>query len=211
MVPVEINRTTVAARIRELRGSLSQKAFADRVGTSRTTVVAWEKGEYLPQSPSLSKMAADFQVNPDWILGLADASAPLVRPVAEATPVPASLAPVQAAELSLATVDAIVAAVREAVPAPALWSEMTSTLHHVVELTAGASQSTASMREDIHEVRDAVNRLADEVRGLREELQLALLQARATSVPEGELAELPVVARPSSLTVGQAPMPRPTP
>jgi len=51
-----------------VRGSLTQKEFASRIGTNQSTVQKWEKGETLPGSRFLEAIYREFGVSVDWLL-----------------------------------------------------------------------------------------------------------------------------------------------
>jgi transcriptional regulator with XRE-family HTH domain len=55
-------------RIAELRGALTQAAFAERLGVDRKTVVRWEAGERLPDGASLLALAREFRADVNYIL-----------------------------------------------------------------------------------------------------------------------------------------------
>lgn len=56
------------ARIRELRGDLSQAEFAQRIGVDRKTVVRWEAGERLPDGTSLLALMQVFGASASYLL-----------------------------------------------------------------------------------------------------------------------------------------------
>jgi len=55
-------------RIAELRGTLTQAQFAERLGVDRKTVVNWEAGERLPDGASLLKLVEAFAADVNYIL-----------------------------------------------------------------------------------------------------------------------------------------------
>jgi len=59
------------SRIRELRRALglTQQELANLVGVSRSAVVAWERGDYMPEGENLIKVAKALQTSTDFILG----------------------------------------------------------------------------------------------------------------------------------------------
>ena len=61
-------------RLKELRleHSLSQKALADIIGTTNSSVCDWERGRTEPSLEFLSKIATHFSVTADYLLGLED-------------------------------------------------------------------------------------------------------------------------------------------
>ena len=56
------------ARIRELRGDISQAEFAERLGVDRKTVVRWEAGERLPDGKSLLALMQVFAASASYLL-----------------------------------------------------------------------------------------------------------------------------------------------
>ena len=58
-----------ADRVKELRttNGLSQRAFAERIGVSPTTVVSYEKGGKTPAYDILVKIAGEFGISLDWL------------------------------------------------------------------------------------------------------------------------------------------------
>lgn len=58
----------VGRRIAELRGDLTQAAFAERLGVDRKTVVRWEAGERLPDGVSLLALVREFHADVSYIL-----------------------------------------------------------------------------------------------------------------------------------------------
>ena len=56
------------ARIRELRGDISQAEFAERIGVDRKTVVRWEGGERLPDGKSLLALMQVFGGSASYLL-----------------------------------------------------------------------------------------------------------------------------------------------
>jgi len=55
-------------RIAELRGTLTQAQFAERLGVDRKTVVNWEAGERLPDGASLLRLIEVFAADVNYIL-----------------------------------------------------------------------------------------------------------------------------------------------
>ena len=60
---------------------LSQEQLADKLGTRRDTIRAWETGARQVPSNAVRNMARLFGVTSDWLLGLSD-----TRNVSEGTP-----------------------------------------------------------------------------------------------------------------------------
>ena len=58
-------------RIAELRiqKGLSQKEFGKQIGAAQNTVSNWEKGNRVPDAPTLNKIANFFGVSVDYLLG----------------------------------------------------------------------------------------------------------------------------------------------
>lgn len=59
-------------RLKELRGSLSQSEFANKIGTKQTTYSSWERGIKEPGISSIISISNTFGVSTDWLLGLSD-------------------------------------------------------------------------------------------------------------------------------------------
>ena len=55
-------------RIADLRGDLTQAAFAQRLEVDRKTVVGWEAGKRLPDGTSLLKLMTEFDADVNYIL-----------------------------------------------------------------------------------------------------------------------------------------------
>ncbi|MDL2298884.1 LexA family transcriptional regulator [Synergistaceae bacterium OttesenSCG-928-D05] len=62
---------TISTHIKCLRRTknLSQQGLAASVGVSRTTVVAWEKGAYVPEGGKLKRIAAALETSVSYLLG----------------------------------------------------------------------------------------------------------------------------------------------
>ncbi|SHI59715.1 helix-turn-helix domain-containing protein [Halodesulfovibrio aestuarii] len=58
----------IADRIRKIRGNLSQREFADRIGINMNTLRAYEKGRSLPPSEVLENICLNFDASPSWLL-----------------------------------------------------------------------------------------------------------------------------------------------
>jgi transcriptional regulator with XRE-family HTH domain len=61
-----------SARIRVLRGAMSQTTFARMFGVKQTTYSGWEQGIKEPSFKMITKMALDLGISADWLLGLSD-------------------------------------------------------------------------------------------------------------------------------------------
>lgn len=60
---------TLSGRIKTVRGSLSQEAFAEKISASQSAVTAWERGEgQFPKGDMLHKIREVFGVNINWLL-----------------------------------------------------------------------------------------------------------------------------------------------
>lgn len=61
-------RSGVADRLRKIRGSRSQKEFAQLIGISQQKVSNFERGILLPSIPTLIRIARESGVYIDWLL-----------------------------------------------------------------------------------------------------------------------------------------------
>lgn len=61
-----------AARLREVRGNLTQKQAADKVGCKQQNWARYESGQVLPGAETIHQICVSFGVSADWLLGLAD-------------------------------------------------------------------------------------------------------------------------------------------
>ena len=64
----EHEETTVADRLKFIRGSLTQTTFAEAIGTGRTTLQHWETNGGFPTGEFLFKIHKKFKVNLNWLL-----------------------------------------------------------------------------------------------------------------------------------------------
>lgn len=64
----ELDRSGIGARIKELRGDLTQKEFADRLEVGRTSIVRYEAGERTPDAEFIARVYAVFKADPIWLL-----------------------------------------------------------------------------------------------------------------------------------------------
>lgn len=62
MTRIEL-RTSVAKRLRELRGSQSQEEFAARVGVNQAQISEWESGKQMPGMKNLFRIVAATGAN----------------------------------------------------------------------------------------------------------------------------------------------------
>lgn len=58
----------IGSRIREVRGTVTQDAFAKRLNVVRKTVVRWEAGSAIPDGASLLALFLEFGAEPRWVL-----------------------------------------------------------------------------------------------------------------------------------------------
>lgn len=65
---------TFCKRIKELREGegLTQKALAEKLNTTNSTVCDWEKGRTQPDLEMLAKLARLFEVSTDYLVGISD-------------------------------------------------------------------------------------------------------------------------------------------
>jgi len=59
---------TIGERIKDLKGTLSQKDFAEKIGAGSSAVCAWENDESLPGSKYLEAIHQVFGVDINWLL-----------------------------------------------------------------------------------------------------------------------------------------------
>ena len=59
-------------RLKELRGGMSQRDFAIKIGANQQTYSNWEAGRKDPASSVLPSIATTMGVSIDWLLGLSD-------------------------------------------------------------------------------------------------------------------------------------------
>lgn len=62
------NRQAAAFRERRKAAGFSQEAVAEAFGISRTTVVGWEKGKWLPRPETICKLAELYGCSIDALL-----------------------------------------------------------------------------------------------------------------------------------------------
>jgi len=68
-----VNYIEIGKRLKQLRGPLSQREFAKKIGISYRAYQNYEVGKRIPHVHVLSKIAEIFNTTTDWILtGLAD-------------------------------------------------------------------------------------------------------------------------------------------
>jgi len=78
---VELDLVEIGARIRQVRGSMTQKEFADRLGIGRTSVVRYESGERSPDAVFIARAHALLGVDPIWLLaGVGGGATPALTP-----------------------------------------------------------------------------------------------------------------------------------
>ena len=59
-------------RLRELRGSLTQAQYAEKIGSKQTTLSSWERGFREPNIDGIVLIATSCGVSADWLLGISD-------------------------------------------------------------------------------------------------------------------------------------------
>ena len=64
----EHEETTIADRIKFIRGSLTKVEFARALGINRNTLLNYETNKGLPDFERLKKIQAKFKVNINWLL-----------------------------------------------------------------------------------------------------------------------------------------------
>ena len=64
----EPEQTTLADRIKFVRGSLSKVEFARALGINRNTLRHWETNKLFPNFEKLQKIHEKFKVNINWLL-----------------------------------------------------------------------------------------------------------------------------------------------
>lgn len=73
----ELETVAIGIRIRQVRGSLTQAAFADRLGLERKSVIRYESGERAPDALALLRLMTEFGADPAWVLTGMGANLPL--------------------------------------------------------------------------------------------------------------------------------------
>lgn len=61
-----------ADRLKTLRGSASQSAFAETLGIKQTTYSAYERGRMEPSASIIVLIAKNTNVSADWLLGITE-------------------------------------------------------------------------------------------------------------------------------------------
>ena len=61
---------TFAARLRLIRGDLTQTAFAKKMGFPQNTYHRYEKGERVPDIKALAKISKSLNISADELIGL---------------------------------------------------------------------------------------------------------------------------------------------
>ena len=64
----EPEETTVADRIKFIRGSLPKNEFANALGIYRNTLWQWETNKLFPNFEKLQKIHKTFKVNMNWLI-----------------------------------------------------------------------------------------------------------------------------------------------
>lgn len=79
-------KKTFGERLEELRGDLSQRDFAKKIGVPLTSYTNWVLGVSQPKFENIYAICSSLGVSADWLLGLSGGSA---TSVPAAGPVPA--------------------------------------------------------------------------------------------------------------------------
>jgi transcriptional regulator with XRE-family HTH domain len=58
----------LGARLRQLRGNLSQEAFATKLAIGRKSLLRYEAGERLPDAETLARVSRETGISADWLL-----------------------------------------------------------------------------------------------------------------------------------------------
>lgn len=58
----------VSDRIRQIRGELSRRSFAQRIDVIDSTLGNYEQGQSLPNVDVAARICKEFEVNPEWLL-----------------------------------------------------------------------------------------------------------------------------------------------
>jgi transcriptional regulator with XRE-family HTH domain len=64
----EERKETIGARIKQVRGKMTQKEFADLLGIGRTTLINYEKDERMPDADFFIRMHTILHVESSWLL-----------------------------------------------------------------------------------------------------------------------------------------------
>jgi len=75
-------------RLEKLRGDISQRDFAKKIGVPLTSYTNWVLGVSQPKFDNLCSICSTLGVSADWLLGLPGASAPAVPSVPSVPSVP---------------------------------------------------------------------------------------------------------------------------
>lgn len=65
-------KKVLGARLRQLRGTLSQSEFARKIGVKQTSYSGWESELKVPAATVIAQIATTIGVSADWILGVTD-------------------------------------------------------------------------------------------------------------------------------------------
>lgn len=65
-------KSRLPERLKQIRGSSSQRDFAATLGLKQTTYSRWELGQTEPSFESLMQICSQTGVTSDWLLGLSD-------------------------------------------------------------------------------------------------------------------------------------------
>lgn len=73
------NEETFGARLKKLRGTVSQSEFAAQLGIKQTSYSAYERGRMEPSASMIVLICKNAGVSADWVLGLSDQEAKNTR------------------------------------------------------------------------------------------------------------------------------------
>jgi hypothetical protein len=69
-------KKSLGARLKELRGDLSQVDFCFKIKQKQGTYSAWERDEKDPASSAIALICTECAISSDWLLGLSDQRGP---------------------------------------------------------------------------------------------------------------------------------------
>lgn len=62
------SETELSGRLQIIRGEMTQREFAKRLGVGRTTLIRYESGERIPDAMFLQMLILKFKIDPSWLL-----------------------------------------------------------------------------------------------------------------------------------------------
>lgn len=63
-----VNKKAIGHRIRQIRGTLTQKEFANKIGTRQNNISHYETGVMLPPLDRFIRIAEAYSVSLDWLI-----------------------------------------------------------------------------------------------------------------------------------------------